>query len=212
MRQFTFCLAGHDCTCQDLTLHTFVRKLGLSIAQNANSVEILRVFAQNGDVIDGFAKQLLSLDVWKEAFPSLQGACLTSDLFHDASDVSPHLMQHVRSVALIESSRLQMITPGYLDLIGSMIRRNVIEQVSFDPCPIWRCHTKLLDDTDTLRSVRSFVVFLPSLFALGTPLDVLVGSFERTKAEGDKLKRLSVNVPETLFSAKPVESIIRSGG
>ena len=206
-----FHLAGHDRTSQDL----IVRKLGLSIAQNANSVEFLHISAENGDGKDGFAKQLLSLDAWKEAFPSLQGACLSSDPFNDAIDVSPHLRKHVRSVALVNFGGSQMITPGYLDLIGSMIRKKVIEEISIDSRLL--CHTKLLDDT--LRSVRSLVVTL-SVVASTTALDALARSFERTKAEGDKLERLSVGVhcivgvpvwtPENSFSATAVKTIIRS--
>ena len=38
-------------------------------------------------------KQLWTLNVWKEAFPCLQGAFLFSDILHDVSDVSPHLMK-----------------------------------------------------------------------------------------------------------------------
>ena len=200
-KNICFQLGGHDRTSQDL----IVRKLGLSIAQNANSVEFLQVIAENGDGKDGFAKQFLSLDVWKDAFPSLQGACFSSDPFNDAIDVSPHLRKHVRSVALVNFGGSEMISPGYLDLIGSMIRKKVIEEISIDSRLL--CHTKLLDDT--LRSVRSLVVTLSGV-ASTTALDVLARSLERTKAEGDKLERLSVDVPEDSFSATAVKTIIRS--
>ena len=211
MRNFTFRWAGvvrHDGKSQDLTLHTFVRKLGLSIAKNANSVQCLRINAENG----GFAKQLLSLDAWKEAFPSLKGAYLISDPSYDASDVSPHLRKHVRSLALFEFSGAPMIHQGYLDLIGSMIRKNVIAEICFDLRLL--CHTKVLDDT--LRSVRSFQVRFSHCPAITLPpataaaMDNLARSFERTKADGDKLQSLSVHVSASIFSETAVETMIRS--
>ena len=67
-RDFIFCLAGG---LRHGALHTFVRKLGLSIAQNANLVECLRIGARYADRC-GFFNQLFSLDVWKKAFPALQ--------------------------------------------------------------------------------------------------------------------------------------------
>ena len=201
-------MVRYDGKSQDLTLHTFVRKLGLSIAKNANSVQCLRINAENG----GFAKQLLSLDAWKEAFPSLKGAYLISDPSYDASDVSPHLRKHVRSLALFEFSGAPMIHQGYLDLIGSMIRKNVIAEICFDLRLL--CHTKLLDDT--LRSVRSFQVRFSHCPAITLPpataaaMDNLARSFERTKADGDKLQSLSVHVPEAFFRETVVETMIRS--
>ena len=102
--------------------------------------------------------------------------------------------------------KTQTITPGYVDLIGSMIRKNAMEEIYFDPLLL--CHTKLLNDT--LRSVRSFLLRF-SLCATPNALDVLTKSLERTKAkEGDKLERVSVNVPEDCFSAIAVETILRS--
>ena len=172
------------CGCES-RLHTFVRDLGLSIAQNANSVECLRIHAKHSDSNCGSFKQLFSLDVWKEAFPSLQGAYLGVNIDGDAIDVSPHLMKYVPGVEQYKD-RMLVIPPAYLDRIGSMILKNVIEQIDFPPDFLE--FPELLDDM--LRSVRSFEVHIRNR----TSWDLLARSFERTKAEGDKLERLSVRV------------------
>ena len=67
-QDFTF--SCENCESADLTI-PFVRNLGLSIAQNANLVECLRIGARYADRC-GFFNQLFSLDVWKKAFPALQ--------------------------------------------------------------------------------------------------------------------------------------------
>ena len=199
-RDFTFYLAGERRFGRESQFHASLRDLGLSIAQNANSVECLRIGAKRSN--RGFLKQLFSLDVWKEAFPSLQRAYLNVDIFYnDAIDVSPHLMNHVCGVVQYKDQNL-MIPPAYLDWIGSMIRNNAIEEINFVP--------NLLDDAtlldDTLRSVRSFDVEIEC----STSLDHLARSFERTRAEGDKLERLSVSVSTYSSSAMALDTIIRS--
>ena len=181
-----------------------MRNLGLSIAQNANSVECLRLQARPGHSGDVFFKKLFSLDVWKEAFPSLQRAYFTgnvSALIH----VSQYLMKHVRHLYKWHQDYREKLPQRYMDWIGNMIRNNVIEEVEF--------RDKLLDDDtlldDTLRSVRSFHVEI----ARSTSLRHLARSFERTKAEGDKLERLSVRwLYNTFssFSATALDSILRS--
>ena len=143
---------------------TFVRKLGLSIAQNANLVKYLRIEA------DGFFKRFLSLDVWKEAFPSLQDAYLS---FKDyMMEVSPHIMKHVRRLTL--GSSLYKITV-YSDLTSNMIRNkdSVVEEIEFHGDLLY--NAKLLDDM--LRRVRSFSV----KFNDSTAFNVLTRSLERTK-------------------------------
>ena len=104
-RDFTFHLAGERRYGRESRLHTFVRDLGLSIAQNANSVKCLRISAQHSDSNRGFFKQLFSLDVWKDAFPFLQGASLFVNMFDDAIDVSPHLMKYVRGLTQFAMDR-----------------------------------------------------------------------------------------------------------
>ena len=206
-RDFGFCFAGER-RHEDMALHTFVRNLGLSIAQNANSVECLRLEAGPGE--DMF-KKLFSLDEWKEAFPSLQRAYFignVSALIH----VSQYLMKHVRGLEhlyLWHDYHRGKFPQRYMDWIGNTIRNNAIEEVEF-------FYNLLDDDTlldDTLRSVRSFHVEIDSC---STSLHQLVGSFERTKAEGDKLERLSVRVlysslsPMDSFSATALDTILRS--
>ena len=191
--------------CRESRLHTFVRDLGLSIAQNANSVECLRINATDRDSDLGSYKQLFSLDVWKEAFPSLQGAYLGVNIEGDTTDFSPHLMKYVRGVEQYKD-RMLAIPPVYLDWIGSMIRNNVIEEIKFSPDFLE--FPELLDDT--LRSVRSFEVHIGNR----TSWDLVARSFERTKAEGDKLERLSVDVhwcnSAGFFSATALDTIMRT--
>ena len=195
-QDFTF--SCDNCESADLTIPFFVRNLGLSIAQNANLVECLRMGVKENpsrlhllrvdvdsqqlkkDII--FA-QLFSLDVWKDAFPSLQRAYLIG-FFCNVIDVSPQLMKHVRGME--QCMKPKTISPAYLDCFGSMIRNNVIEEVDF------LCHLlnqpKMLDDA--LRRVRSFRVDIESR----TSWDRFAMSLERTKAEGDKLECVRVNV------------------
>ena len=194
-------LRRHRC-CND----TFVRKLGLSIAQNANLVEYLRIGVRNDSAQDGFFKRLLSLDVWKEALPSLQDAYLIVENFYDDTmEVSPHLMKHVRGQGFGDYFS---ITPAYLDFTSNMIRNkdNVIEEINFHPDLL--CNAKLLDDT--LMRVRSFEVE----FADMTTFDFLARSLERTKAEGDNLECVSIVVSDSDYFdftvGFAVETIVRS--
>ena len=182
-----------------LTLHTSVRKLALLIARNASSVECLLIGFGSKYMAYGSFRQLFSLDIWKEAFPSLQGAYLILDTLFTI-DVSPHLMKYVRGVAYGD----ERINQGYLNWISSMVRNedNLLEEINFPPTLLDQA--ELLDET--LRSVRSFEVDIESM----TGWDLLVMSFERTKAEGDKLERLSVSVFGDSFSATALETIIRS--
>ena len=191
-QDFTF--SCDNCESADLTI-PFVRKLGLSIAQNANLVECLwmgvkgnpswlhplRVDVDSQQLI--IFAQLFSLDVWKDAFPSLQRAYLIG-FFCNVIDVSPQLMKHVRGME--QCMKPKTISPAYLDCFGSLIRNNVIEEVDF------LCHLlnqpKMLDDA--LRRVRSFRVDIESR----TSWDRFAMSLERTKAEGDKLECVRVNV------------------
>ena len=125
-------------------------------------------------------------------------------MFH-VNDVSPHLMKHVRGLEQIEMwLQPETLPPAYVDWISSMIRNNAIEEVEFPTGD-----AKLLDDA--LRRVRSFEVCIGS----STSLDHLARSFERTRAEGDKLECVSVRVPLNnllpmeSFTARAVETIIR---
>ena len=184
----------------ELAVHNFARKFGSLIAQNANLVECLRIGAESVDST-GFCQQFLSLDVWKEAFPSLQGAYLILGNFYHTIEVSPHLMKHVRGLAKYTSSR----GPAYLDLTRNMIRNKdyVIEEIEFHPHLPY--DAKLLDDA--LRTVRSFKAILNE-----AEFGLLARSFERTKAEGDKLERVSIAVcTQDYFNVKfAVETIVRS--
>ena len=213
-RAFVFSSFGDSFRDPHESKESALRNLGLSIAQNANSVEWLQLEAQAEDYPEKvFFKNLFLLDVWKEAFPSLQGAHLIVEKFNDRIDVSSHLMKHVSGLVQYVSCR-QLVTrdtaipPAYLDWIGSMIRNNVIEKIEFLPHLLG--HATLLDDT--LRSVRSFQVDIENR----TSWDLLAMSFERTKAEGDKLERLGVYVngycfrPYDCFSATAVATILRS--
>ena len=185
----------------DMTLHTFVRNLGSSIAQNANSVECLRLEAGSEGV---FFKKWFSLDVWKEAFPSLQRAYFIGNISALVS-ASPHLIKHVRGLEHLCRWHAGKLPRQYLDWIGNMIRNNVIEEVGF--------LSDLLDDgkllDDTLRRVRSFEVKIQN----STSMDHLARSFERTKAEGDKLERVSLgdsSFESNSLRATAVETILQS--
>ena len=195
----------------DLTCRTFVGILGLLIAQNAASIECLRLEAKFFDrfdtVEDMFFKQLFSLDVWQEAFPSLQRAYLIANSY-DTIDVPPHLMKHVRGLEQVEVwLQPETLPPAYVDWTSSMIRNNAIEEVEFPTSLLG--DAKLLDDA--LRRVRSFEVEIAS----STSLDHLARSFERTRAEGDKLECVSVRIfsddllPRESFTPTAVETIIR---
>ena len=52
-------------------------------------------------------------------------ACLSRDPCYDATDESPHL-SHVRREAIVNFGGSQMITSGCLDLIGIMIRTDLM--------------------------------------------------------------------------------------
>ena len=214
-QDFAFFRDGRESS--DLII-SFARNLGLAIAQNANLVECLRMgVEENASWLDYLRvgvdyrqlkkdmifAQLFSLDVWKDAFPSLQRAYLIGYVY-DLIDVSPQLMKHVRGMEQFHSCmQPQGVSPTYSDWLGSMIRNNVIEEVDFLGHLL--NHPKMLDDT--LRRVRSFKVDIESR----TSCDRLAMSLERTKAEGDKLEGVSVFVPKNMESLGPtaVETILR---
>ena len=183
------------------TNDTSVRKLGLSIARNASSVECLLIGFGSKYRAYGSFKQFFSLDIWKEAFPSLQGAYLILNTLF-MIDVSPHLMKHVRGVVHNGDER---INQRYLNWMSSMIRNenNLIEEINFLPTLLYQAG--LLDET--LRSVRSFEVDLERMIPRWY---FLVMSLERTKAEGDKLERLSVSGYGDFSNATAFERITRS--
>ena len=121
-------------------------------------------------------------------------------------EVSPHLMKHVRGLAQYEFSR----GPVYLDLTRSMIRNKdcVIEEIDFHPNLL--ANAELLDET--LRNVRSFKLkFEHVTHADRTAFVLLARSFKRTKADGNKLERVSVIVPEASMAVqRMVQTILCS--
>ena len=170
----------------DSCMETFITDVGLAILRNAHSVERLGVdvYTSASPFSHWFPKTFLSLGAWKGAFPSLRSAYLG---FHEGYswpfEVSPHLLKHVRSLVLTGT-----VTAKSAVLVESMIRNKhyAIEEVSFDSSLLQ--YVEPLAD-DTLRRVRSFHIGLVS----EEHVDDLAGSFERTRAHGDNLVRLSLD-------------------
>ena len=183
-------------------VESFATDLGLSILRNAHSVQCLRVQVH-------VAQKFFSLDAWKEAFPSLRSVYLGREYGFDSMfDLSPHLLKHVRGLEVdAENCQCDEAEPAAVGQIENMIRNKEygIEEVRF---AAWLLrHEELLDDT--LRRVRSFRCELAS----EEDVDLLAGSFERTKADADHLVclRLDDNSWATRFRAKStVERILRS--
>lgn len=161
---------------------TVARDLGLSIARNANLVQRLWVEVSCLDQNDArrFFEDLFSVE---GALPSLQSSYLCFvNLYKETNEmnVSPNFMKHLRGLGFCGCRRS---IPPYLK---QMIRNKHygIEEVDF--CLGLLEHTELLDDL--LRNVRSFHV---NYLWTENDAGILARSFERTKAEGDKLARLT---------------------
>ena len=136
-------------------------------------------------------------------------AYLIIDNLYDLSNMSPHLMKHVRGLAQYPHAGAFHIAAASLDLIRNMIRNkvSVIEEINFDLD--FLDNAELLDDT--LRRVRSFKVRFVSGRVDETEFDLLARSFERTKAEGGNLERVSIVVSTAeYFSVTALETIIQS--
>ena len=189
-------------------VETFATDLGLSILRNAHSVQCLRVQVDGKVETRQFAQKFFSLDAWKEAFPSLRSVYLGREYGFDSMfDLSPHLLKHVRGLEVdAENCQCDEREPAAARQIESMIRNKEcgIEEVRFEPWLLWQ--EELFDDT--LRRVRSFRCELAS----EEDVDLLAGSFERTKADADHLVRLRFDDSwATRFRAKStVERILRS--
>ena len=216
-----FVFSKHVVKSRDSSVSTFVSDLGLSIARNANLVRCLRVEVDSMFKLDAhrFLEDLFSPSV-EGAFTSLRSVYLVFDyLAFDyeycdrETNWSPHIVKHLRGFATKahcrdESCDLTVALPC-LKLVASTMRHKDcgIEEVIF--CSLLLNHTELLDNT--LRSVRSFNA--DGLYGTGQ-VGALAGSFERTKAEGDKLARVRVlgsrhelpgmpSLIETIVSSRP---------
>ena len=196
--------------CRKSLVGTHVADLGLSILRNAHSVQCIRV--NINDAIDTFryyrfVNDFCSLDAWKEAFPSLRSVYMGARTWK--FDLPPHLWKHVRGLEVpkafehredcehcedcekfhqeAEASELRE-KRALLRQMESLVRNkdSAIEEVKFLP---WLLkHADLLDDT--LKRVRSF----HAEKIVSGDVDLLARSFERTKADGDNLVRLSLDI------------------
>ena len=194
----------------DHVTSTFVGALRQSISQNANLVRhlLVDVFDPDQIIADQFLRDLFSID---GAFPSIQGACLRLCYYNGkGADLSPHIMKHVRSLKIYISGASDLAeTPPYLKQLGNMIRSKDygIEEVIFDNGMLKYGCAEVLDDT--LRNVRSFCINHISKDAEAL---LLAASFERTKADGDKLARVRLCVSLDTLPTAPalIETIVRS--
>ena len=183
---FVFTCSEFGTLSAESSLSTFARDLGLSIAQHANLVRCLRVEYSCDHRIDAhqFFEDMFSVE---GAFPSLRSAYLNvEDFGEEVTDVSPQLMKHVRVLELCPPWRTPPYAPPLLKQVGRMIRNKDNEIEDFKVSSFLLYHEELLDDA--LRSVRSFRVRL--IFPV--EISLLAASLERTKADGDKLTRLSL--------------------
>ena len=181
-REFVFEVGPNLVT--DSSVKTFVTDLGLTILRNAHLVECLRVHVTTDS--DTGTLQLLktffSLGAWKEAKSSLRSAYLGCDAWYSWKfDLPPRLLKHVRGLEVRGT-----VKKAGLPQVESMIRNKDygIEEVRF--VYAFLKHAELLDDT--LRRVRSFRVKLAYVRSCS-----LAESFQRTKAHGDNLVRLTVD-------------------
>ena len=152
----------------------------------ARNANLVRAFRIVDYFHDRFLRDLFS---FSPAFPSLQSVYLEFEYeysYEKGTHLPPHIMKHLRSLMRNKD--------------------NEIEEVRFSASLL--SYGELLDDT--LRSVRSFQV---DYFGEGE-VGLMARSLERTKAEGDKLVRVSLlGSDRKLPAAVPmtvIETILRS--